>query len=475
MFRLVALLGACLLLAGCAHLDEQRKEARLQRVAKDWSLVIRASQVIPVYPLTQDMQPGDIFLVQTPVEDQVASYRERGFLPLDYLLYRLQPDYHEFYRNPAVAVPPGRWGMGSVSDQAPRAGFPSYSFEVSSGAGLELALPVSAVSTGLNFLGASAARGAISLRDAQTYGLDIDTLYEQVRARVEQDAGLARLIASFAPSPPGPWPWSTSHTNYLRVVNRVFLVRSMDVSLQATARHSAGLTASLQPGLSLGSYDATLRGLNRSLLCGQSVPGRILPDVCRTTAGVPLPSAPTTAAGTAEAAVDGVTRALPDLASQALASGGVSVQSASSSSISLREDFKVPVVVGYHGFDIPIGRDGRLGAPIPTYSLLNGGTVSDLPLAVFSQVVIARKTVEENLERLSADQALQALDVTVQRLGPAWQALWQGRTYRATRPVDAWRAVLTRLAGSSSEAQVMAALSAGCTSQGLSGDCSASR
>ena len=56
------------------------------------------SQVIPVYPLTEDLQPGDVFLVQTPVEKQVEVYNQRGFLPLEQMLLRLQPEaYREFY------------------------------------------------------------------------------------------------------------------------------------------------------------------------------------------------------------------------------------------------------------------------------------------------------------------------------------------------------------------------------------------
>jgi len=46
----------------CASWERQHQ---LERVAKDWCLTIRASQVIPVYPLTEDLQPGDVFLVQT--------------------------------------------------------------------------------------------------------------------------------------------------------------------------------------------------------------------------------------------------------------------------------------------------------------------------------------------------------------------------------------------------------------------------
>ena len=82
-------------LVGCSTTHMSKDQ--LARVAKDWALGIRASQVIPVYPLTEDLQPGDVFLVETALEDQVKVYSEKGFLPLENLVVRLHPQgYAEF-------------------------------------------------------------------------------------------------------------------------------------------------------------------------------------------------------------------------------------------------------------------------------------------------------------------------------------------------------------------------------------------
>ncbi len=70
--RLVKLVILILTVAGCATTNSSSKQ--LERIAKDWCLSIRASQVIPVYPLTEDIQPGDVFLVQTPVDKQVEEF-----------------------------------------------------------------------------------------------------------------------------------------------------------------------------------------------------------------------------------------------------------------------------------------------------------------------------------------------------------------------------------------------------------------
>ena len=74
----------CAALTGCKN----TKEDQLHNVARDWSLVIRDSQVIPVYPLTEDLRPGDIFLVETPLQEK-KQYEGDGYLRLDQHLYRL--------------------------------------------------------------------------------------------------------------------------------------------------------------------------------------------------------------------------------------------------------------------------------------------------------------------------------------------------------------------------------------------------
>ena len=207
----------CLLLAGlvltaitvsaCASYLQQRE---LEKVAKDWSMVIRASQVIPVYPLTEDLQPGDIFLVLTPVQAQHEEYRKRGFLALDQHMSRQWSlDYQSFYQNGYKIKdrppPPQHWQFpekascdlreekkdGTTSTRkspaptdwchAPRAAFPSYNFSVKSGGGLALALPIQGVPVGLNMVYGDSASGSITLSDAHTYGVSFDELDVVVR------------------------------------------------------------------------------------------------------------------------------------------------------------------------------------------------------------------------------------------------------------------------------------------------------
>jgi|AMFO01.1.fsa_nt_gi hypothetical protein len=180
------LAAIAVLLPGCA----MSREAQLESVAKDWCLTVRASQVIPVYPLTEDLVPGDIFLVTVPVDKQHTIYTERGFLPLDYHIARIDPDgYEEFYDRSFSPTPPvlpktwlnpgkEKWNWAG----APTAAFPSYSFSTTKGGGLSLALPVSGVPIGLSLLGARSATGSITISDARTYGIDAVSLIRQMDA-----------------------------------------------------------------------------------------------------------------------------------------------------------------------------------------------------------------------------------------------------------------------------------------------------
>jgi len=85
------------LATGCASY-QKRKE--LQAVARDWCFTIRASQVLPVYPLTEDLQPGDVFPITAPFGQEARLYSRKGFLPLDQHLVRLQPlDFGTFYQH----------------------------------------------------------------------------------------------------------------------------------------------------------------------------------------------------------------------------------------------------------------------------------------------------------------------------------------------------------------------------------------
>lgn len=240
---LLAAAGLALWAGGCGL----SKQDQLEAVARDWCMTIRASQVIPVYPLTEDLQPGDVFLVQLTVDKQQEAYAKKGFLPLDNHLARIAPDgYAEFYKNmflmsgqddtPRLPAFLQRDGEGKSNwTSGPGAAFPSYSFAVDRGAGLNLALPISGVPVGLSLLGSQTANGSVTIEGARTIGLDIISLHHQVEQWADENR---EFLKKFEPKNP-------DSPNYIRVVTRVYLTGSVDIALSDARAASAGLDAGL--------------------------------------------------------------------------------------------------------------------------------------------------------------------------------------------------------------------------------------
>lgn len=350
---------AVAVLSGCA--TQKMSGDQLARVAKDWSLSIRASQILPVYPLTEDLQPGDVFLVQTPVEEQVKVYLDKGFLPLENLVTRLSPaGYARFYRGwPFVEdgdkAPPRPWQFpkedspDSDFSRAPIAAFPTYNFSVSRSGGLNVAIPVQSVPVGLNLLDSASANGTITLKDAFTYALPARTMYDAIHQWCRDNVDYLRQYEPAESTAEGKQP---ADQFYLRVINRVYLVKSVDVSLFSNRSFGLGGSAGVpQPVQLLNIANATEAAKQfaavNDILSKATSPGS-------TDAGAPVG-----AGGGA--------------APQTMAVGGtVKLAMATSRSVSLVETFRRPLVIGYLASDFPIGAAGKCAAPIPTFSVLEG-------------------------------------------------------------------------------------------------------
>jgi hypothetical protein len=359
-----------------------RREA-LENVAKDWCLTVRASQVIPVYPLSEDVQPGDLFLVTTPVTKQADDYRKKGFLPMEFHLARLEDiSYSAMYANrygsgdnskfPSLwQFPSGQMpGTTTVTTttkiptttttvvegpadakrtttttvtegeaqqvvqtrttqhawaSAPAAYFPSYSFEVRSGQSLALAIPVQAVPIALSVMNTDAAKGTVQFSDARTFGVPEDEITRAVKKWSVDPEVSTQLAAYKALNPHG--------TIYVRAVSRVYLLSAVDVML--TNDRATGVSAA--GGMGVGDAPAT--GSTELTI------------------------------GNATANFDRVRQLNASL--QATPGGRVSLSSASSRSVSARERFERPLVLGYRAVDYPVLDGGRLGHPIATLKQLD--------------------------------------------------------------------------------------------------------
>ncbi len=376
-FKLILLLllsAAALGLGGCADYLADRE---LEKVAKGWCKTIRASQVIPVYPLTEDLRPGDVFLVRRPIADQAKDWHDKGYLVLDDARVRLGYDQHQaspnalpnvyqrmyfdgywkdgFGKNPndriTVASPgqikkpsdgtPGDAAQAIFSQaNAPRAAFPTYSFQVKQGSALGAAVPIQGIPVAMSFMQSGSVDGSVTIADAYTYAGDPYTLYRQAiewansgeQPEILNDAAIQQQKGT------------SREPIYLRVVTRVYMTGAMAVSLTNAESVGANLKGGAGPDAKIlndDSGDFTERYKN--LLDNLSSRANATP------------------------AVDAAGKLIP----------GASVQFAwaTQRSVALNEKFPTPLVVGYLGFDIPIfaenGKAPRFGYPLPTWGLLN--------------------------------------------------------------------------------------------------------
>ncbi|MCC6323091.1 MAG: hypothetical protein IT438_16835 [Phycisphaerales bacterium] len=362
---------ACLVATGCAQ--KQRRE-QLERVAKDWCETIRASQVIPVYPLTEDLRPGDVFLVQRPVGRQQEEWRTGGYLTLDDHRVRLgyvdpptsppntmaemyrrmyfdgywkdgfgkEPNPRPIISNPGP-IKPGDPITQLSNANAPRAAFPAYSFEVVSGGGTSLALPIKGVPVGLSFMKTESADGTVTLADAYTYGADALTLYNDAMTWAT-DPVVASMLDGAARQSQGEKD-ATSKPIFLRVVCRVYLVGSVSVSL--VSREQGGGSADVGAKQEVSILD---------------------PNTAAPKAGFSKLLETLDAGANASRPVDAAGKLLPG--------GSVKFAWASERSISLSETFDKPLVIGYLGLDIPVFAGAEpgvpeFGYPLPTWTVLN--------------------------------------------------------------------------------------------------------
>ncbi|CCH50013.1 protein of unknown function [Pseudodesulfovibrio piezophilus C1TLV30] len=356
---LACCLGAC---------TKDKYDRSMEDVARNWCMTIRASQVIPIYPLEESIRPGDVFLVGAPHAKEVTLYREKGFLPMDTHLHRisgLEKDYVDFYGEgylneyPAppkkeVSVANASSGQSSNSSlplrdcanssdefgrlmcliekqngakggrsmQWPLAVFPSYTVKVGTDASLGAGLSLKGIPLGLSFLHASQALAMVTIKDSYSVGLPVDVLYPEVTAWAARPEA-SELLDEYV----------DGHENvlYVRLITKVFLAQQFDIALLSNSQTGGRVNVNTE-----------------------SAEGNATADNATMT----------------ERLTELVMQNLVTAAADQMPKGEVAFMSGSSSAVSLRETLDRPVVLGYHAVDIPVFDGGRLGAPVATQSFL---------------------------------------------------------------------------------------------------------
>jgi hypothetical protein len=361
LLRLTLFAPALILLSGCAYFTEQKKERELEMVARRWCMTMRASQIIPIYPLNEDIQPGDVFVVDTPAERQASDYNKRGYLSLDHLVMRLKtsayPDfYSKSYNIGDSTDTPHHWQFPTNTwTNAPMAGFPTYSVDVKKGGGFNAAFPISGIPVGLSYVGSAQAKVSVQLAKAHTFGLDKASLEPSFRAWLKTND----LVSQFA-RPIG-------QTAYLRLITRVFLVESVNVTV--TGDDASGFSAS----------GGVAKKVNIPILQDTNAIANYTNSVSKL----------------AEM-VEGLSESAPG--------GTLKLSSASSHSISMNETFARPLVIGYLAQDYPIFPNGSIRGPISTKDVIEKRVDNPIELSsksLFSEQKAAKPIADESIGRLS--------------------------------------------------------------------------
>lgn len=305
------------LISGCGT------DTALQNVNKDWNKAIRAMHVYPVNPLTQDIQPGDIFFTDKSIED-TSSWDVTGYLPLDHNIARLYPTNYAAYYEHSFALGAGTnaadflprlWLHDNSWSNAPVAAFPGYTFSVTQGGAINVSLPIEGVPVGLGLMGAKSASGSVTITDANTYGIDEMSMLEQVENFMSDTNVAHKLLKQF---PKG----ATGKTNqyFLQVVSRVYTTHKVAVSMINESSFGGSLSAGAAPSNNLPNFQGTNAAVDYSNL-------------------VSAVNAVVSSSAAATGAAPG---------------GSLKFTHVSSRSVSMEESFAKPVLIGYTGFSVPI-------------------------------------------------------------------------------------------------------------------------
>ena len=332
-----------------------------------------------MYPLTEDLKPGDVFLVTTPIQRQAEQYEQRGFLPLDQHLVRLQGlDFKTFYSESFGTRDhpdtPAHWQFPSEEkygwDLAPNAAFPVYTFDVSSSGGLDLALPIEGVPVALSMMHTDSATGSVTISDSHVFGVSLSEIRGPLKMWLEIEAN-RELLASIKEA-------HGTQPIFLRVVSRVYLAKKVSVGLVNTS--------AFKVGGGVGGAGATI---------------------------------PEGVAGAALA--NGVGSALPF-------QGRVSFGFATERAVYLEEQFRRPLVIGYLGFDFPIQKDGSLGSPVVTLESLLGKDQKAIQLGEFTDAQYELKKLTRRINDFSRDARRAVYEAAAKTLSKNFQKVFEKET-----------------------------------------------
>ena len=262
---LLSIATSCFILTSCSNNDIKPPQKSFEKVAKDWSMTVRASQVMPLFPLEEDIRPGDIYLVDKSIDSEVKTWDQKGFLPLNNRFDRMQipqEAFDSFYAQSSDASDPVSYS------RPPKVAFPSYTFEVDRRGALGLAVPLSSVPVAISASGAQRATGSVVFDGATTQGLPDLAMQRQInRWKTTHKAELADRAKQI------------ERPLILRLITRTFSIQGATVSLvfesQKGANLQVGSTVPASPKVATSSaaqdetlseeYEALITEINQKI------------------------------------------------------------------------------------------------------------------------------------------------------------------------------------------------------------------
>jgi len=384
-------------LVSCAHKPPQKE---LERVAKDWSMTIRASQVMPIYPLEEDIRPGDVYLITNSIESEIESWNRRGFLPLVNRYARITiaaDDYNAFFQNASGIAPPPSF------DRHPKVAFPSYSFSVDRRGSLGLAIPLSSVPVALSMSGARSATGTVVLSDATTLGLPDMVMDACVQKWGAENRDVLEKRAK-----------ETANPLLLRAITRVFSVSKVSVSLAFERAGGMALQAGAPPatpellGASQEDYEKRIEELNKEIELQKELIEAAPVEIPTESSSAPSTD-PRIAALEAELAEVQQLKALSQIQALRrnvergamldrfggfiLPGGTARITGRTARGVSMEETFDKPLVVGYWATEYLVYEDGSL------ISLGGIKNLIDNPDEYRSKVKLVEKFMKETINQ----------------------------------------------------------------------------
>ena len=351
-------------LTSCANKPPQKN---LERVAKDWSMTVRASQIMPIYPLEEDLRPGDIYLVTNSIGSEIDSWNHRGFLPMVNRYARIPipvSEYTTFFENASGTTP------APSLDRHPKVAFPSYTFSVDRRGALALAIPLSSVPVALSMSGARSATSSVVLSGATTLGLPDMVMDELVGKWAADNREALKQKAK-----------DTKNPLLLRAITRVFSVSKASISLAFEQADGIGVQAGAPPatpellGASQEDFDKRIELLNKEIELQKSLSEAGSVEIPTESSSEPYAN-PQIAALEAELAevqqlktlsqIQALRRnvergaMLDQFGGFVLPGGTARITGRTARGISMEETFDKPLVVGYWATEFLVYRDGSL-------------------------------------------------------------------------------------------------------------------